>query len=112
MTITSADLRLRVAEYLRVKAVDRDLADEDAEKIDNAIDDAFAELRERGLLWWADDAIPQACAFALTLIVSAQACAKFGKAGQGYEPGDADGRLRLGALKASAVTETTSAEYF
>ncbi len=112
MTITSADLRLRVAENLRVKAVDRDLADEDADKIDKAIDDAFAELREQGLLWWGDDAIPQACAFALTLIVSAQACARFGKIAQGYEGGDTDGRARLAALKPSAVVETVRSEYF
>jgi hypothetical protein len=112
MTLLNTDLRQRVAENLRVKAVDRDLADEDAEKIDNAIDDVFAELRELGLLWWADDAIPQACAFALTLIVSAQACARFGKIGQGYEGGDADGRARLAALKPSAVIETAQAVYY
>ena len=112
MTITSSDLRQRVAENLRVKAVDRDLADEDAEKIDNAITDAFAELREHGLMWWTTAAIPNACVFALTLIVSAQACAKFGKAGQGYEAGDNDGRARLAALKPSAAIETVRAEYF
>lgn len=112
MTLLNSQLRQRVAENLRVKAVDRDLADEDAEKIDNAIDDAFAELREQGLLWWADDQIPQACVFALTLIVSAQACARFGKIGQGYEGGDTDGRARLAALKPSAVIDTVRAEYF
>jgi hypothetical protein len=112
MSLTSAQLRNRVADHLRISAVDRELSAERAAKIDDAIDDCFAELRERSLLWWSDDAIPQAAVFALTLIVSAQACAKVGKAGQGYETGDTEGYARLAKLKTTAISETVQPDYF
>lgn len=108
MALTKVQLRERVAEHLKVKAIDVPLSAEHASKIDDAIGDARAELRELGLCWWGEDAIPQSCAFALTLIVSAQACTKVGKAGQGYEAGDGDGRTRLAKLK-PARDKTTAA---
>jgi hypothetical protein len=111
-TITKTQLRERVAEHLKVKAIDRPLSAEHASKIDDAIDDARAELRELGLCWWGANAIPQSCAFALKLIVSAQACIGVGKAGQGYESGDVDGRTRLAKLKPPADINPVRVDYF
>lgn len=112
MALTKVQLRERVAEHLKVKAPDIELDAATALRIDNAIDDARAELKERGLCWWGAEAIPQSCAFALTLIVSAQACTKVGKSGQGYESGDVDGRIRLASLRTSADISTVATDYF
>lgn len=112
MALTKVQLRERVAEHLKIKAVDIELDAANVAKIDRAIDDARAELKEIGLCWWAEGAIPQSCAFALTLIVAAQACVSVGKAGQGYESGDGDGRIRLARLKPQADVITVTAEYF
>ena len=112
MTITAADIRDRIAERLNVKAVEMALADEDASKIDTHVGFMLAELKERGLVWWADDAIPEAVVFALTLIGAAQTCTLFGKAGKGHESGDMDGRSRLASLKPSALIEHAKAVYY
>lgn len=111
-TITKVQLRERIASHLKIASPDMPLDAANAQKIDDALDDATAELREKGLCWWPENAIPQACVFAMTLIVSAQACAKVGKAGQGYEPGDSDGRSRLAQLKPSADIKTLQPEYY
>lgn len=110
--LTKVELRNRVAEDLKVSSPDVELDANSAQRIDNSIDDARAELAEKGLCWWTENAIPQSVAFALTLIISAQACRKFGKAGQGYEAGDADGRTRLATLKNSADIPELRADYF
>ncbi len=111
-TLTRVDLRGRVAKHLKISASDIPLGAEKAADIDESINDAFAELRERALCWWDDDEIPQACVFALTLIVSAQACIKVGKAGQGYESGDGDGRTRLVQLRDTNNISELAVDYF
>lgn len=111
-SITKVQLRQRVAEHLKIASPDMELDASSASRIDTAIDDASAELREKGLCWWGPNAIPQSCVFAMTLIVAAQACTKFGKAGQGYEPGDSDGRSRLAQIKQSADIQILAVDYF
>lgn len=111
-TITKVQLRDRVARHLKIKAKDLELDAADADAIDDAIDDARAELIEKGLCWWGEDAIPQSCVFALKLIVSSQYCMSGGKAGQGYEPGDADGCVRLATLKPPADINPVRVSYF
>lgn len=111
-TITAVQLRERVAEHLKIKAADIELSAESAAKIDRAIDDARAELKELGLCWWPADAVPQSCVFAVKLIVAAQACIGVGKANQAYESGDSDGRTRLARLKPQADIITVTADYF
>lgn len=112
MALTKAQLRERVAKHLKIKAIDVPLSAEHASEIDDAIDDSRAELKELGLCWWGSEAIPQSCVFALTLIIAAQACTQVGKAGQGYEAGDGDGRTRLAKLKPSTDISTVAADYF
>lgn len=112
MALTNAQLRERVADHLRISAVDRVLSAERAQKIDDAIDDAFAHLREIKLLWWADDAIPQSCATALKLGVGAIACTSVGKAGQGYEQGWDACLAMLSRLKTTGTNETLRPDYF
>lgn len=111
-SITKVQLRTRVAKRLKVYSKDIELDAATAEDIDEAIDDTRAELKERSLCWWGEDAIPQAAAFALELIVAARACAKVGKEGQGYESGDSDGRIILSDLKRSADISTLAVDYF
>lgn len=112
MAITKITLRERVAEHLRISSPDRELDAATAARIDASIADARAELMERGLCWWGEDAIPNSVVFALTLICSAQAAAKTGRMGQGYEDGDGEGRIRLAALKPTADVMPVMAEYF
>lgn len=111
MTKTNEELRDEVAEYLRVKGADYELSDSRADQIDRGIAAAFAELRELGLCWWPDDTIPDACLFPLKLIIAAQLCTPFGKAGQGYEAGDEGGRTRLSKLKPPADIPSIQGEY-
>ena len=61
MTKTHAQIRDRVAEDLGLKAADIELEDEDAAKIEARISSVTAHLREKGLIWWADDEVPDAC---------------------------------------------------
>jgi len=112
MALTKTQLRNRIADHLRISAVDRELSAERAQKIDDAIDDCFATLREKKLKWWADDAIPQSCANALKIYVSAFACNSVGKAGQGYESGEDFGLKELSALKTTGTNETVRPDYF
>lgn len=111
-TITTVELRERVAEKIRIAAVDVELDSERAAIIDRHIGDVTAELRENALCWWPDNAIPRACAQAMTFIVAASCAADCGKAGQGYESLDVEGRVKLASLKPSARHETVRASYF
>lgn len=112
MTKATADLRESVAEHIRIKSVDMPLDDDSADKIDRYIARVTALEREKGLIWWADDAIPDAAEMPMMLMVAALAAPGFGKAGQGYESGYMDGRSQLTSIKPSAVTETMRPDYF
>jgi hypothetical protein len=110
--LTKVELRTRIAKHLRIYAKDVELDAADAASIDDSIDDCRAELMEKTLCWWGEDAIPQSVVFPLTLIVSAQACAKVGKMGQGYEGGDQDGRIRLAQIKGSTDSSIATADFY
>ncbi len=112
MAVTTAELRAAVAEHLRISGVDVTLDSERAAIIDGKIDDVSAMLRELGLIWWPDDAIPAPCKLAMTLIVAAFAAAPCGKAGQDYEKGDPGGRAMLAMLRPAAGIDTQRASYF
>lgn len=111
-TITAVQLRQRVAEELQVYSPDQELSADVADRIDRSIEDTRALLKEERLCWWGENAIPQQCAVPFTWIVAAFACTKFGKAGQGYESGDARGRAKLALLKTPADITTMSVDYF
>lgn len=111
-TITTDDLIATVAEHLKVAAADIPLSDANSDKIEKAIGRVSAEYRELALIWWADDAIPAACEDAMKLIVSARAAASCGKAGQGYETGEPQGRLLLSGLRESAKIDTLKTVYY
>lgn len=112
MAITTATLRESVAEHLRIKSADMDLEAEDAAKIDRYIQMVTDAERQKGLIWWVDNAIPEEARMAMVLMVSSLCAASYGKAGQGYEPGYQDGKIILASLKPSAVIETVPADYF
>ena len=112
MTTTTAELRNKVAINLRIKGADVELDAERAAILDDIIGEVSADYREKGLIWWADNAIPNACVNAMKLIVSGHACAAFGKAKQGYEDAVAAGKISLAELKPSAVIGTVCAEFY
>lgn len=111
-TITKVELRQRVADELKVSSPDQELSADNASRIDTSIDDARALLKEKRLVWWGENAIPQECAIPLTWIIAAYACTKFGKAGQGYEAGEERGRKALSSIKPSADVSTLAVDYF
>ena len=111
-TLTAVQLRQRVAEELKVYSPDQELSADVAARIDTSIADTRAYLQEKRLCWWGADAIPQAIVIPLTWVIAAFACTKFGKAGQGYETGDARGRAELAALRGSADVQTVQPDYF
>lgn len=112
MTKTTNDIINRVAEDLGLKASDVDLADEDKEKIERRVDSVTAFLREKGLIWWADDAIPDACEDGFAMMVAAMVCKAFGKQNQGHEAGWEDGRVMIAQLKPSENVEQQAYEYY
>lgn len=112
MTTLNATLRQVTAEYLTLASADTPIADEDAVKIDAAMAFMLAELREDGLCWWSDDAIPDACVVALKRILAAQLFTDYGKDAAVYGGGEMDGRERLSKLVPSTIIETVVAEYF
>jgi len=111
-TITAVQLRQRVAEELKVSSPDTELDAATASRIDTSISDVRAYLQEKALCWWGANAIPQSVAQAVTWVVAARACTKFGKVGQGYEAGDERGRIELASLKPSADIPTVAGQYF
>lgn len=111
-TITAVQLRQRVAEELKVYSPDQELSADVAARLDTSIADTRAWLQEKRLCWWGADAIPQQCAIPLTWIVAAFACTKLGKAGQGYESGDARGRAELALLKTPTDISTSQPDPF
>lgn len=111
-TLTKQTLRERVADELRISQLGVTLSAEDADKIDKSIDDTHAELRQRGLCWWTDSAIPDDVAYAMTVFVAARAAAKFGKAGQGYEIGETRGAKLIAGLKSPATMAPMRPRYF
>lgn len=112
MTVTTAELRAAIADELRISGVDQELDAERAAKIDARIDSFTAEYRETGAIWWADNAIPNACKDAMMMIGAARCCRLFGKGGQGYETGERAGLDKLAELKASAIVDQTVPDFF
>jgi hypothetical protein len=112
MTTTTVELRESVAEHLRLKSVDVDLDADTAAKIDRYISMVTNMERQKGLIWWVDNAIPDQCKMPMMLMVAAIGCVGFGKSGQGYESGYSDGKAQLASLKPSAVIETIAGTYF
>lgn len=112
MSVTTIELRERVAKELRVKRADMDLDEADAAEIDARIGEVTDYLRELGLIWWADNAIPNPAVMPMVLMVSAWAARGVGKAGQGYEEGFMGGKSQLAALKPSAYISNSYVEFF
>lgn len=111
-TITKVTLRERVAKHLRVKARDMELDAGVAADIDEVIDDVREQLKEKGLCWWPENAIPQSAVNALKIIISAYAAGQVGKGGQGYEASLTEGLTQLAELKPPVDVITVQAEYF
>ena len=110
MTITAVQLRQRVAEELKLYSPDQELSADVASRIDTSITDTRSFLQEKGLCWWASDTIPNSVVQAHVWIVAARSCAKFGRAGQGYESGDDRGRAELAGLKPSVDRHNVASE--
>lgn len=112
MTVTTVQLRESIAKELGIYSPEMPLSAEDADKIDEKIVDCETELRELGHLWWATNATPDACKYAMTIFVAARACYSVGKQGQGFEAGEARGLEILFRLKPPASVSTLAVDYF
>lgn len=112
MTYTHAQLRDRVAEDLGIKAVDEELSDESAAKIEERITSTTAYFREKGLIWWADDAIPVAAFEGMAFVMRARCCAGVRKAGQGHEEMEQPGLSMIAAVKPPGQIETMRTLYY
>ena len=112
MTKTTAQIRNRVGEDLGVKAQDQEMSDEQAAKIDARIVSISAHYREKGLFWWADNAVPDAVEEGLAMVVCALACGSVRKAGQGHEGKLEPGLAMIAAVKPSAKLETLRTLYY
>lgn len=112
MTYTTIQLRNRVAEDLGLKATDQELADDEAQKIEERIATVTAMYREQGLIWWPDNAIPDAAVDGLTLVMSAWTCAGVRKQGQGHEEKLTPGLAMISAVKAVQTVDALRTEYY
>lgn len=112
MSATTATLRDLVAEDLGIKAIDEELSDELAGRIEARIDHWTAHYRELGLFWWADNAIPDPCVGGLTMVMTALICGSVRKAGQGHEGKLEPGLAMIAALKPAATIDTVRTLYY
>lgn len=109
---TKADLRRLVLTKLTIIDETELPSIEQASLLDIFIASCRAELREKGLVWWDEDAIPDEALLPLRDYVAAKCCGDFGRAGKGFEAGEAIGRAGLAAVKSSDQREEQRAEYF
>jgi len=110
MTTTTAELREKVARKLTISSSDMALEAEDTDRIDDRIGEVTSHLRERGLAWWIDNAIPDAAVLPMVMIVAYWAADDFGKtAGPTWAR---DGEALLASIKPSGVIETVKMEAF
>jgi hypothetical protein len=79
MTKTTAELRESVARKIKILRNDMPLDSADAVTIDDCIEEVTDYYRERGVIWWADNAIPDACMLPMALMVASWAAEDFGK---------------------------------
>lgn len=112
MSKTNAQLRNQVAEDLGIKAIDQELSDEGASRIENRISTVHAHYLEKGLFWWADSAIPDSVFEGLSMVICAHVCASVRKAGQGHEEKLLPGLAMIAAVKPSATVDTMKTFYF
>jgi hypothetical protein len=109
---TRADLLRMVLRLLTIIDPTENPDAEQTATADPYIDGARGLLLEKGLCWWDADAIPDAVILPLHRYVAAQACGAFGRAGKGFEAGEAAGLKELRSLKNGADRETVRTEYF
>lgn len=65
------DIRQRVAEKLKIRAVGQGIRPQDAEVIDNALGDVLAVLAQDNVVEWTVNTVPRYAAIPITLAVAA-----------------------------------------
>lgn len=108
---TKADLRKMMLTHLTVIDPTENPDAEQALTADLWIDTARAFLSELGLVWWDEDAIPDAVALPLSRYCASLSPSSFGRAGKGFETYEAPSRQMLATLKSSPQRETIRSEY-
>lgn len=93
-TKTKAQLADMVLEHLGVLATGQSATEEDASKVETAIDGAWAILRKPGLVPFATSAIPEWAQFPLRDFVAGLVGKDFGF-GDSFKPGQDEGRKEL-----------------
>lgn len=109
---TKADLRRIILGHLTVIDPEGDVEPDQASMLDIFIDGGTAELKEKGLCWWDDDAIPASVTLPLMRYIAALSCKSFGKGGKGYEADKDQARKDIAALKSSEERPEQQAEYY
>lgn len=104
MTATTAELRESVAGKIKILRADMPLDAADAATIDRKIGEVTNYYRERGVVWWVDNAIPNAAVLPMTMLVAAWTADDFGKVADPlWAP---NGLALLASIKPSAAIET------
>lgn len=109
---TKADLRRIILGHLTVIDPEGDVEADQASMLDIFIDGGTAELKEKGLCWWDDDAIPAAVTLPLMRYIAALSCKAFGKGNKGYEADKDQARKDIAALKSTEERPEQQAEYY
>lgn len=105
--MTRAEAIKQVLENLRVIDAITQPAAEDIAIVGRRLDQERSRLKERELVWWESDAIPDSVSGAFCDLVAESCQNAFGKT---YSAGNAESRIA--AVKSSTKREAQQAEYF
>ena len=108
---TKADLRRLILTFMTVIDETENPSPEQASLLNIFIDSARGVLLEKGLCWWDEDDIPASVLLPLRKFVASLCCGDFGRAGKGYEEGQAAAYVSLASLKSSDQREVVQGEY-
>lgn len=115
MTTTNLQLYTLVGEELGIVQGNEALSADDTDKISRRATRVRAWLLDEGLVYWLDDAIPDAAALPVAKILASQCAEVFGR-GPTAESPYADGPAGLQLLKEHvsqrSAKEPVKAEYF
>lgn len=115
MSVTNTDLYQIVAEELGIRGAGETLTADESDLISRRASKVRAWLIEEGLVFWVDDAIPEAAALPYAQIIAGQCAEAFGR-GPGadvpYLLGETGYRLLERYVSQRSSKESVSAEYF
>lgn len=115
MTITNTDLYTLVAEELGLISGNESLSADDTDKISRRAAKVRAWLTEEAMVYWIDDAIPDAAALPYAQIVAGQCAEMYGRGPNSSAPyllGDIGFRALERHVSQRSAREPVQANYF